>query len=86
MTQNDRIDALSPGTFMLDGEEIDFGPGVKVEEGIASPDHITNANVIGLFVDQGWRQQVGQSGRVHRCGFKLCLAWALLQMMRRRPG
>jgi hypothetical protein len=27
MTDHTRIDALSPGTFTLDGEEVEFGPG-----------------------------------------------------------
>jgi len=30
MTDRTRIDALSPGTFTLDGEEIEFGPGDSI--------------------------------------------------------
>jgi len=30
MTDHTRIDALSPGTFTLDGEEIEFGPGDSI--------------------------------------------------------
>jgi [NiFe] hydrogenase diaphorase moiety small subunit len=39
MSQNDRIDALNPGTFTLDGEEIDFGPGESILEAATRTGH-----------------------------------------------
>lgn len=39
MTSYNRIDALSPGTFALDGEEIEFGPGETILQAATRAGH-----------------------------------------------
>ncbi|MCF8167365.1 MAG: (2Fe-2S)-binding protein [Rhodoferax sp.] len=39
MTSYNRIDALSPGTFALDGEEVEFGPGESILQAATRAGH-----------------------------------------------
>ena len=63
MSQNDRIDALSPGTFILDGEEIDFGPGESILEAATRTGH--------YIPHLCWHPEFGAKGSCRLCTVRI---------------
>ncbi|MBP6006390.1 MAG: (2Fe-2S)-binding protein [Rhodoferax sp.] len=63
MSQNDRIDALSPGTFILDGEEIDFGLGESILEAATRTGH--------YIPHLCWHPEFGAKGSCRLCTVRI---------------
>ncbi len=63
MSTNDRIDALSPGTFMLDGEEIDFGTGESILEAATRTGH--------YIPHLCWHPEFGAKGSCRLCTVRI---------------
>jgi [NiFe] hydrogenase diaphorase moiety small subunit len=63
MTDHTRIDALSPGTFSLDGEEIDFGPGESILEAATRTGH--------YIPHLCWHPDFGAKGSCRLCTVKI---------------
>jgi len=63
MTDHSRIDALSPGTFTLDGEEVEFGPGDSI---------LQAATRAGYYIPHlCWHPDFGAKGSCRLCTVRI---------------
>jgi len=63
MTDHSRIDALSPGTFSLDGEEVEFGPGDSI---------LQAATRAGYYIPHlCWHPDFGAKGSCRLCTVRI---------------
>lgn len=63
MTDHTRIDALSPGTFNLDGEEVEFGPGDSI---------LQAATRAGFYIPHlCWHPDFGAKGSCRLCTVRI---------------
>jgi [NiFe] hydrogenase diaphorase moiety small subunit len=63
MSYDHRIDALSPGTFSLDGEEIEFGPGESI---------LQAATRAGYYIPHlCWHPEFGAKGSCRLCTVRI---------------
>ena len=63
MSYYDRIDALSPGTFSLDGEEVEFGPGESILEAATRAGH--------YIPHLCWHPEFGAKGSCRLCTVRI---------------
>ena len=63
MSYYDRIDALIPGTFSLDGEEVEFGPGESILEAATRAGH--------YIPHLCWHPEFGAKGSCRLCTVRI---------------